>query len=1062
MKKWLQRIVITQLLMLLSIYLVNAQEISLSGKVVSSEGEAMPGVTVVVKGTSIGSVTDINGTFSIKVSSGAKFLVFSFVGMKTKEVQVTSSSVYNVTLEQEAFVLDEVVAIGYGTTLRRDLTGSVSSMSSTKLKDLPVNSLSQALTGQMAGVQVTKTEGAPDAEIKIRIRGGGSITQDNSPLYIVDGFPVNGIDNIAPNDVASIDVLKDASSTAIYGARGANGVVLITTKGGFEGKAKVSYNAYVGAKMITKTLDVLDPYEYVLWQYELQVANLGTEKYYGDFRDFELYKQMDGTDWQDVIFGRTGSSIYNNLSVSGGSKTSTFNLSLTRNKEEEIMIGSGSARSTLAAKLMNKVKPWLTIDFNARLSDVKMKGAGTSNNSRLSHAVQFRPINGIMDFVDSDIAAIADYETASFIILNPLKQTNDDYRRTQFLTFNFNGAATIKFSKNLEYRLSYGTQYETSGYDVFYGINTSNVRSYGEQPLATVSKVDAYSYRLSNVLTYTKKNFLDGHNMSAMMGEELNHYESKSVASSAKYFPKYIDPVSAISMMNLGTPDPIVTSDNTVRTSSVFGRVNYDYLGKYLLSATIRADGSSKFARGYQWGYFPSAALAWRISDEKFMSTMNLWLNNLKLRVSYGESGNNRISNDAWQKTFSVRTQMLYMDETATVFLEPNNVLSNPKIKWETTQTRNIGLDFGLFKQRLSGSLEIYKNTTKDLLIAATIPASSGYSIQWQNIGQTTNRGLEIELNGVLVEKNDFRLSASFNIGFNRNRIDKLGETKMWEQISGWNVGGEAATGDYLIEEGGKVGLMYGYETEGMYNFSDFTFGEGKYTLNDGVSDNSNVVGTGTSRFLPGALKLKDQNGDFVVDAANDKVVIGDANPDHTGGFSINSQYKGFDFSAFFNWVYGNDIYNANKLAFTSFQNGWQYKNILSIMDSEHRFSYINKETGKQVVDPVELEEMNKNATLWSPTNQRTPLHSWAVEDGSFLRLNNLTLGYSLPNQFLKKLSIEQLRLYLTAYNLYTWTNYSGYDPEVDTQRSTPLTPGVDWCAYPRSRSFIFGLNLTF
>ncbi len=1062
MKKWLQRIVISQLLILLSICMVNAREVSISGKVISQDGEPMIGVTVVVKGTMVGTVTSVDGSFSLNLPVGSKSLVFSFVGMKTKEVLITSSLVYNVTLEQSAFELDEIVAIGYGNTLRKDLTGSVSSVNSKQLKDIPVSSLSQALTGQMAGVHVTKTEGAPDAEIKIRIRGGGSITQDNSPLYIVDGFPVSSIDNIAPNDVASIDVLKDASSTAIYGARGANGVVLITTKGGFEGKAKVNYNTYFGKKKISKTLNVLDPYEYVLWQYELQIANAGIEKYYGDFRDFHLYKQMNGTNWQDVIFGNTGSSVYNNLSVSGGGKMSTFNLSITRNKEEEIMIESGSARNTFTAKTMHKVKNWLTIDFNARLSQNNIKGAGTSNNSRLSHVVQFRPVNGLMDFVDSDIASIADYETASFLILNPLKQTNDDYRRIQFLTFNFNGAASIKFSKNLEFRVSYGSQYETNDYNVFYGINTSNVRSYGEQPIATVSKIDTYSYRLSNTLTYSKKDFLPGSNVSAMIGEELNHFESKSVASSAKYFPKYIDPVSAISMMNLGTPDPIVTGDNIVRTSSFFGRVNYDYLGKYLLSATMRADGSSKFAKGYQWGYFPSAALAWRVSDENFMSNMNTWLNNLKVRISYGESGNNRISNDAWQKTFSVRTHMLYMDENATAFLEPNNTLSNPKIKWETTQTRNVGLDFGIFKQRLFGSVELYKNSTKDLLIAATIPANSGYSIQWQNIGQTSNKGVELELNGVIVDKNNLRLSASFNIGFNKNRIDKLGETKMWEQISGWNVGGEAATGDYLIKEGGKVGLMYGYETEGMYTFDDFTYTEGKYILNDDVSDNSNVVGTGTARFLPGALKLKDQNGDFIVDAANDKVVIGDANPKHTGGFTLNSQYNGFDLSILFNWVYGNDIYNANKLAFTSFQNGWQYKNILTIMDSNNRFSYINKETGKEVLEPSELAEMNKNATMWSPTNQRTPLHSWAVEDGSFLRLNNLTVGYSFPKEILTKLNIEQIRFYLTAYNLYTWTKYSGYDPEVDTQRATPLTPGVDWCAYPRSRSFVVGMNLTF
>ena len=310
----------------------------------------------------------------------------------------------------------------------------------------------------------------------------------------------------------------------------------------------------------------------------------------------------------------------------------------------------------------------------------------------------------------------------------------------------------------------------------------------------------------------------------------------------------------------------------------------------------------------------------------------------------------------------------------------------------------------------------------------------------------------------MICSRKDFNLTASFNIGFNINRIDKLGDTKSWEQTAGWNSDGPS--GDYLIREGGKVGLMYGYETEGMYSFDDFNYAGGKYTLKSGVSDNSTLIGA--IRFEPGALKLKDQNGDGIVDAAHDKVVIGDANPKHTGGFNLTAQYKGFDFSAFFNWVYGNNIYNANKLFFTTYAGSKPYKNLLNVMNSDDRFIYIDKGTGLQVTDPFVLAEMNKNATMWSPAMSRAPLHSWVIEDGSFLRLNNVTIGYSLPKNILKKIKVDQLRIYATGYNLWTWTNYSGYDPEVDTQRSTPLTPGIDWCAYPRSRSFNVGLNLEF
>ena len=1045
---------------------ISQQQKIVSGRVVDITGSGLPGVSVVVKGTTTGVITDMDGKYILaKVPENAT-LQFSFVGMKTQEVKVGTQNTINIVLLEESVGIEEVVAIGYGTVRKKDLTGSVSSVAGSTLKDIPVTSAAQAIVGRMAGVQVTKTEGSPDADIKIRIRGGGSITQDNSPLYIVDGFPVDNINDIAPTDITSMDILKDASSTAIYGARGANGVILITTKGGTESKGKISYNSYFGLKKITKYLDVLNPYEFVYWQYELQPNTLTSsplERYFGDFNDFDLYKQMHGTNWQDQIFGKTGTSMYHNLSFSGGSSTSKYNISLTKNDEEEIMIGSGYSRTNLVIKTFHKINDWLNIDLNTRLSDNNLKGAGTSSNNRLSHAVQYRPINGLSDYVDNSLDD-GDYEAYSSFILNPVDQTNDDYSRTKSLSFNFNGAATFRISENLNYRFEYGTQYGEIVNKRFYGIHTSNTINYGTQPLASIISTNFKSSRLANVLTYSKRDFLPGSNLIAMIGEELNYSHSFINTSSAKYFPKYIDPVSALSMMQLGTPDPIVTADNPAnKISSFFGRINYDYNGKYLASATLRADGSSKFDVGNQWGYFPSVALAWRISDEKFISSVKNWLSDLKLRTSFGESGNNRIPDNAWQKTFNVSSEGLFLEgneSTPSSYLVPKTVLSNPKLKWETTITRNVGFDFGILKQRISGSIEIYKNTTKDLLISATIPSSTGYTTQWQNIGQTSNKGLEIVLNGVIIEQKDFRLSASFNIGFNKNRIDRLGDTKSWEQTSNWYGSVDGPTGDYLIKEGGQIGLIYGYETVGMYTFDDFNYSNGSYTLKDGVSDNKSL--TAPKRFWPGTLKLKDQNGDLLVDATHDKVVIGNANPKNTGGFNLTTQYKDLDLSIFFNWVYGNNIYNANKLAFTTYGSGRYYKNILNIMNSDNRFTYIDKTTGEEVSDPIRLAEMNKNATIWSAANSLVPLHSWGIENGSFLRLNNITLGYSLPKTLLNKFNVRQFRLYTTAYNLWTWTKYSGYDPEVDTQSSTPLTPGIDWSAYPRSRSFIVGLNVEF
>lgn len=1047
-----------------------AQQIpTITGKIIDENGDPVIGASIMVPGTSIGTITDIDGRFSIQVPLGSNVQI-SFIGYTTQNLTVRNS-VMNVTLVEDSKVLDEVVVVGYGTQRRRDLTGSVASVNSNQIRDIPVASAAQAITGKMAGVQVTQTEGSPDAEIKIRVRGGGSLTQDNSPLYIVDGFPVDNINDIAPSDIASIDVLKDASSTAIYGARGANGVVIVTTKGGFEGKPKVSYNVYYGMKKLNDFYDVLDPYEYVYWQWEVQQHSGADsfEKHYGNYQDMGLYKQMSGTNWQKEIFGNTGTSLYNNFSVTGGSKGVKYNISLTRNDEDDIMLESGYGRTNLNSKTTFEVNKWLSFDMNVRLSDTKIKGGGTSSGSRLAHIVQYRPVNGLMDYIDPALFG-DDIETVSTSIINPLKQTEDDYRRTTRQTFNYNGAMTIKILKDLQYRLEYGYQYSKNTTKRFYGLNTSNSMTTTGLPLASIRKSDGKSYRLANILTYSKKDFLPGSNITVMLGEELNESKVEELNISVTSLPKYIDPVGALSMMQLaGKTEPINTVDNPAeKTSSFFGRINYDYKGKYLASAIFRADGSSKFAPGNQWGYFPSAALAWRISDEAFMKSTEKWLSDLKFRVSYGQSGNNRIPNDAWKKTYRTNNEsegILFLEgneETPSAFLIPESFLSNPDLKWETTITRNIGLDFGLFNQRLSGSVEFYKNTTKDLLIETTIPASSGYTKQYQNIGQTSNRGIEFVLNVSIIQTKDFQLSASFNIAFNKNKIEKLGEMKMWEQSSGWSNDSDGPSGDYLIKEGGKIGLMYGFETDGFYTFDDFDYADGVYTLKPGVADNSSLVAP--RLFRPGALKFVNQNpeDDDMVDAAHDKVVIGDANPVHTGGFSLTAQYKGFDFSAFFNWVYGNDIYNANKLAFNDNRSGRLYKNLSSIMSSENRFIYYDKVTGVRVDDPEQLKAMNQHATMWSPAHSLSRLHSWAIEDGSFLRLNNLTIGYSLPKELLSKVGIEQLRIYATGYNLWTWTNYSGYDPEVDAIRGTPLTPGIDYSAYPRSRSYVFGLNLTF
>lgn len=1037
--------------------------------VVSDGKEPLIGVSIIVKGGSLGTITNVNGQYSINFPNDKSVLVFSYLGYKKQEIKITGQNVINVTLEEETSNLDEVVVVGYGTQRRRDLTGAVASVSGDKLKDIPVISAAQALTGKLPGVQVTQTDGSPDAEIKIRVRGGGSITQDNSPLYIVDGFPVESITDISPSDIESIDVLKDASTTAIYGARGANGVILVTTRTGHEGKATVKLNTYYGVRQITKFLDVLNPYEFVFWQYEALKGQPSGN--YGAYGDYDLYREMPGNNWQKKVFGNIGTSLYNNLSVSGGSKSVKYSVSLNRNDDKDIMNETSYNQTNLTSNTSFTVNNHLSFNMNMRLSDYDLQGGARGS---LTTVLQYRPTKGISDFIDIDAADLED-ETDLSLLTDPITQSNGSFRHRKRQNFSYNSAMNITFLKDFVYRLEFGQQYLKNLTEAYYGMNTSSALQYGNMPLASKDLDDGNILRLANVLTYNKKNFSGKNNITVMIGQEITQSSSNSLVVSAKYFPQYATKEDALSMMQLGNADPIISSyPPDTKVSSFFSRMNYDYNGKYLAALTLRADGSSKFAPGNRWGFFPAASGAWRLSEEKFLKENKDWLSNLKLRISYGHSGNNRIDNDTWRKTMALGSKDLFLDDEAnpSKVLTLSSVLYNDDLKWETTITRNLGLDFGFFNQRLSGSIELYQNTTKDLLVKMNIPSHTGELSQWRNIGQTSNRGIELLLDAAIVQSKDFDLSTSFNIAFNTNRIDKLGDTKRWTITSGWSTDADAPKDDYLIEEGGEVGLMYGYSTDGFYTIDDFVYNAGfdptkpetAYTLKPGVPGSSGL--TTPRYFRPGALKLKDISGpDGVPDGkidGNDKTVIGNSNPLHTGGFNLTARYKNVDFSAFFNWVYGNDIYNATKLNFTSFRGGKSNRNLLALMSTENRWVDFDQVTGTLITDPEQLAELNQNATLWSPGGSTLPLHSWGIEDGSFLRLNNLTIGYSLPKKLLSKVKISQLRFYVTGSNLWIWTKYSGYDPEVDAVRSTPLSPGIDWNSYPRSRTFNCGVNLTF
>lgn len=1053
---------------------VSAQNVTVKGTVTDKTGETVIGASVVEKGNpSNGTITDIDGNYTLSVPSKAT-LVFSYVGMTTQEAAVKGQTVINIVMSEDSQALEEVVVIGYGSVKKKDLTGSVATVNSEVLAAVPVASATEALTGKMAGVQITTTEGSPDAEMKIRVRGGGSITGDNTPLFIVDGFPVESISDIPASDIEDMTVLKDASSTAIYGSRGANGVILVTTKSGKEGKVNVSYNAYYSWKKIAKTLDVLSASDYAKWQYELALLKSNGkdlssyEDYFGKYADIDLYNGIAQNDWQDLTFGRTGHTFNHNLSITGGSDKVKYSFNYAHMNDKAIMEGSSYKRDNFSLKLNTKPTKNTTVDFTIRYAETDVRGGGANDVSstydsdkRLKYSVIYTPIP--LKNLDSS-AGSADDDLGN--LYDPLVSITDNDRTQERKTFNMAGSFGWEIFKNFKVKAELGYDDYRNNDQRFWGTTTyyiKNVPSAENQGLPAIQLQDTkrHKFRSTNTVSYDFSKVLnnDKHHLNALIGHEWIVTKSSKLTNIVHGFPESFTADQAWKLTSMGTPyniDNYLNPDD--KLLSFFGRVNYDFESKYLLSATFRADGSSKFSEGNQWGYFPSAALAWRISSEPFMESTSEWLDDLKLRLSYGTAGNNNIPSGQMVQTYA---------NSATTWINgfsnywaPSKTMANPDLKWETTITRNLGLDFTILGGKLNGSIEAYLNTTKDLLIQFPV-GGTGYDNQYRNMGKTENKGIEATINWTAINKKNWGLNFSANIGFNKNKIKDLGIMDDFGAETYW--ASSEIGNDFWIARGGSVGQMYGYKSAGRYEVSDFEGYDANtntWILKEGVADATAAVG----RVRPGTMKIQDLSGkdgtpDGVIDA-NDKTIIGDANPDATGGFSINARAYGFDLSANFNFSIGNDVYNANKIEFTS-TGKYQYRNMIADMADGSRWTNLNAD-GTLCNDPVKLAEMNANTTMWSPYTDRMVFTDWAVEDGSFLRLNTLTLGYTLPTELLKKAMIKSLRFYVTAYNVFCLTSYSGYDPEVSSIRRTNLTPGVDYSAYPKSRQFVVGVNLNF
>lgn len=1049
---------------------VSAQNVTVKGTVKDNTGETVIGASVVEKGnTTNGAITDLDGNFTLTVPSDAT-LVFSYIGMKTQEVAVKGRTILNITMDDDSQALEEVVVIGYGSVRRKDLTGSVATVDADVLTAVPVASATEALTGKMAGVQITTTEGSPDAEMKIRVRGGGSITGDNSPLFIVDGFPVESISDIPASEIEDITVLKDASSTAIYGSRGANGVILVTTKSGKEGKVSVSYNAYYSWKKIANTMDVLDPYDYAKWQYELALLKddlTSYEQYFGKYEDMDMYQNIPYNDWQDLTFGRTGHTFNHNLNISGGTERIRYSFSYAHMNDKAIMEGSNYKRDNFSLKLNTKPTKNTTLDFSIRYSETDIRGGGANETSstldtdkRLKYSVIYTPIP-LANLDES--AGSADDDLGN--LYHPITAIWDNDRMKERKTLNMNGSFGWEIFKNFKVKTEFGyDDYRNNdqrfwGTTTYYIKNTPAAANQGH-PAIRINNLFRHRFRNTNTINYDFEKVLKNkdHSLNLLVGHEWIITKENELENEVHGFPDWISATEAWKLTNIQGTTPY-NIENTLNPDdklfSFFGRVNYNYKSKYLLTATFRADASSKFSEDNRWGFFPSAAVAWRISSESFMEGAKNWLDDLKLRFSYGTAGNNNIPSGQLVQVYNSNTTSWINGFNN--YWAPSKTMANPDLKWETTITRNLGLDFTLFGGKLNGTVEAYLNTTKDLLINFPV-SGTGYDTQYRNMGETQNKGIEATINWTIVNKKNWGISLNANIGFNKNEIKDLGIMQDFGQDTSW-ASSEIGQ-DFWIAKGGSVGEMLGYRSAGRYEVSDFVGYDAAsetWILKEGVDDCTAVVGT----LRPGMMKLKDLSGDGVVTGGyEDREIIGDANPVATGGFGINARAYGFDLSANFNFSIGNDVYNANKIEYTM-TGKYQYRNMTTEMADGNRWTNLNPD-GTICNDPEQLAAMNTNTTMWSPMTQRMVFSDWAVEDGSFLRLNTLTLGYTLPESLMNKVHIKNLRFYVTAYNVFCLTGYSGFDPEVSTALQTNLTPGVDYSAYPKSRQFVIGVNLNF
>lgn len=1056
--------IFTAILLLCTSLAVSAQSVKVSGRVVDGTGSPLVAVTVYEDGkTSNGTVTDADGRYALNVSSSDATLVFSCLGFTENRQNIGGRTTVDVTLKEEQLSLDaaEVVSVGYGTVARRDLTGSVSKVDMDELMKTPVTNFDQALTGKIAGVVVTTSDGALGSEASITIRGNNSLTQSSAPLYVIDGFPTESSMATSLNsaDIESIDILKDASATAIYGARGANGVIVITTKQGQEGKPKVNFNATWTMNQIANKVKLLDGYEFVKLQTEIYDISGNVNAYLSPSEADELagitaytpedYIGVPYNDWQDKLF-RTSLTQNYSVSVSGGSKEAgnRYNISLSALDQDGIIIRSNFQRYQGKINFQQKFGKKVTLDVLANYSRSITNGvtptdaqAASSATGWLMYSVWgYRPVKPLRsgnsddlydDLVDTEVTGANDYR------FNPVKTAQNEHRKTIVDYLNANAGLTWEIIDGLRLKITGGYTMNKRRREEFNG--TQTYTGYAGSPSGkgingAIYWNDKVTWLNENTLTWTK-NIRRRHHLQLLGGFTMQGETFDYKGTAATQMTTEALGLNGLHTGNYQTVKP--WQYDWTMMSGLF-RLNYNYKYKYYLTASFRADGSSKFPSGNRWGYFPSAGLSWNFNREDWLKDAS-WLSNGKLRASWGLTGNNRTTTpyDYYSQISTLpgdsnSYDYVFNGQIVSGYFPSN--MSNNKLKWETTEQWNIGLDLSFFDSRLKLTADWYLKNTRDLLLQATIPASSGYTSAMMNIGSMRNQGVELTLDATLIQKRNFAWSVNFNMAMNRNKVTALtnDQYSLLSKVS-WD---QKFNGQYpyITQVGKPSGLMYGFIYEGTYKYDDFNSGT---DLKDGVPYLTSV---GKSSVRPGDPKYRDINEDGVIDD-NDRTVIGCGQPLSTGGFGTTFNFYGFDLNLFFSWSYGNNILNANRLYF---ENG-------NVINTNQWATYKYRWTESNPESDIPRVQAN-GVYLYS---------SRVVEDGSFLRLRNVSVGYTIPRKALRKIKFDTMRVYVSADNVFTLTKYSGPDPEVSTRNSV-LTPGFDWSAYPRAFGITGGVSFTF